>query len=371
MHRRDFLACASLAAAGLTNRPGNACAGPDGSDTLASSTKAEGAKADSKDDLTLYLFVHAMPRTEQLVEKYMAKWEELFIEQGPKDNNVLCLLSNSAKDMPALTALGKRYFGERCIVDPSDDSDATKVLIANDLTRTLSVRGNKADWIVYEIWTSNNARRWSEGLKRSLDRLGYAEQRKHMNMVSCGQQWNGCLTKYSMFMAKYLELKTPPDKRADLSPSAGWPIEAEFAERISMDRNVYLFLFRTADGRPMAQYVDGMRAIWEPVNSAHVELDATKVLSITSTPNLYLRPQGAADVTGNTFIADVGDGCHPAATTLISNAMAYGDFRDSLAKAKIVPRKSSQTSLRPYENSVILGDAEGQGDNVGKNIPWL
>ena len=44
-----------------------------------------------------------------------------------------------------------------------------------------------------------------------------------------------------------------------LSPPS-WPMKAEFRERVQMDRNVYLFLFEMADGRPMAQYMDSLRA---------------------------------------------------------------------------------------------------------------
>ncbi len=369
MKRRSFLLTASASLTGLFNGaidlPVTPFRRPRNSEYSGKDRSLE-KEIKPIPQLTLYLFVHPMPRREPLITDYTLKWEKLFMGEGHKSNNVLCLLSNSAEDMPGLVKLGKKYFGDRCIVDPSDNSDSTKALIADDLTRTLGQRGNKGDWNVYEIWTSNNARRWSEGLKKSLDNLGFAEERKNMKMITCGQQWTGCLTKYSCFMSKYMNQEEPPDQRADLSPEAGWPIKAEFIERISMKGNVYLFMFRTIDGRPMAQYIDGMRGVWEPPHAAYVELDSSKVESLTTSPNAYMPTKGVADVVGNTFVADVGDGCHPAVTTLISNGLNYEEFRDSLAKAKIASLTIPSGSLmHPGNNMICKGLV-----NIEK-IPWV
>ena len=121
----------------------------------------------------LHLFVHPMPRRASTRDEFMAKWEELIRTDGPREDCALCILSNAPKEMALLLETAKAHFGERCIVDPNDDSKDTKVLLADDLTRTLSQRGNYADWLPYEIWTSNNARRWTEGLKKDLAALGF------------------------------------------------------------------------------------------------------------------------------------------------------------------------------------------------------
>lgn len=284
---------------------------------------------------TLYLFVHPISRKESTRKVYMAKWEKLIVDKGPKDDHVICFLSNAPKQMADLIALAKKHFGERCIVDPNDDSVATRVLLAEDLDKTLLERGSRAEWQPYEIWTSNNARRWTEGLKKSLEGLGFIYEQQHLNMVTCGQQWGGCLTKYSMFMAKYLGLTKPPDLRAELSPDAGFPFKAEFKERVEMGQHVYLFLFKMADGRPMGQYIDGLRAVWEPPHIATVHLDTSTIETVNTSPNVYLNVRGAADVTDKTIIADVGDGCHPAITTLIGTKIGYEEFRAALINAEI------------------------------------
>lgn len=108
---------------------------------------------------TLYLFVHPIPRHEATRQEYMDKWEKLIIAEGSKDDQAICLLSNAPKEMEHLIHWAKGSFGARCIVDPQDESIEAKVLLAEDLDRIMSKRGNKGEWHPYGIWTSNNARR--------------------------------------------------------------------------------------------------------------------------------------------------------------------------------------------------------------------
>lgn len=275
----------------------------------------------------------------------MEKWEELIAEKGSRVDCAICLLSNAPKQMADLVNMAKRAFGERCIVDPDDDSTETKVLLTDDLDRTMARRGNKGEWHPYEMWTSNNARRWTEGLKKELRSLGLSYNPEHLHLVTCGQQWGGCLTKYSMFMAKYLGLTAAPDLRAELSPDAGFPFKAVFTERIEMARHVYLFLFRMADGRPMGQYIDGLRAIWEPPHMATVQLDPSKVEIFNLPPNAYLQASGSATLTDTGIIADVCDGCHPAKTTIVGTALEYDEFRSFLTDA-VITAKNGRRSVQ-------------------------
>ena len=158
-------------------------------------------------------------------------------------------------------------------------------------------------------------------------------------MVTCGQQWGGCLTKYSMFMSRYLGLSKAPDKRADLSPDAGFPVQAVFRERVAMADHVYLFLFERNDGNPMGQFMDGMRAVWEHPHIATVKIDPKSIELLTTSPNGYIKTDEAARVLPEGIVADVGDGCQPAISTITGLRMDYGEFRDALASATISPRR--------------------------------
>ena len=71
---------------------------------------------------------------------------------------------------------------------------------------------------------------------------------------------------------------------------------------------------------------------------AMVPVDPSKVEIVTTSPNGALKVDEAAKVTPEGVVADVGDGCHPATTTLIGNEMGYEAFRSSLREARITPR---------------------------------
>ncbi|MBI3942204.1 MAG: hypothetical protein HY326_04255 [Chloroflexi bacterium] len=172
----------------------------------------------------LYLFIHAVPRHEQTRQAYMVKWEQLFMAAGPMEQDLICIITDEVKETRDLIDLARVHFGERCIIDPEDNSIATRLLLAEDLQKMLVERGMYNEWVPYEIWTSQNARRWTEGLKQSLDNLGYAYTAESLRLVTCGQEWGGCLTKYSMFMGRYLDLAQTPDLRAELSPDAGFAV---------------------------------------------------------------------------------------------------------------------------------------------------
>lgn len=311
----------------------------------------------------LYLFIHPMPYRAETRREFMAKWEPLLEKEGPGETNALCVLSNKATGMEALQALAVRRFGDRCVLDPDDRGVETKVKIAEDLERTLAGRGSKREWIPYEIWTSNNARRWTEGLMKTLTERGYAFDPAALEFITCGQEWGGCVTKYSALMGKYLGMDRPADVRADLSPDAGFPIQASFVERVAMDRHVYLFLFRMLDGRPMGQFMDGLRAIWEPPHLATVRMDPKQVEVVTTSPNGLLKVDEAARVMPDGVIADVGDGCHPATTSLIGEGISYEGFRAALAEARIAPRNERcRVSFMPgWLNPVTTYRAEAEG----------
>ena len=105
-----------------------------------------------------------------------------------------------------------------------------------------------------------------------------------------------------------------------------------------MARHVSLYLFETTDGRPMGQFLDGLRAIWEPphVGVAQVEPGSVEVNVVA--PNHYLRVEPATTVGSGELVADVGDGCQPRFGTLLGNKGEYEPFKAALAAARIEPR---------------------------------
>ena len=296
---------------------------------------------------TLFLFVHfVMPDDRGEREGYVRGWRELIEKEGPKRDAALCVLScapgREPEELTDLYGFAARVFGDRCVLDPCDESDATKVLLADDLLRTMRNRGRFAQWIPYEMWTSTMARRWTEGLRLELLRRGHRCDPANLRVVSCGQQWAGCLTKYSMLMPAYLGVERTPEVRVDLCTDAGWPLRgARFIERVALERHVSLYLFETAEGRPMGQFLDGLRPIWTPLHAARVQIAPAAVEVRTSSPNEHVAAQAAHPVGPHEVIADVGDGCQPRLTTLIGRKDGARVFRDALVSARVEPRPES------------------------------
>jgi hypothetical protein len=208
------------------------------------------------------------------------------------------------------------------------------------------------------MWTSTNARKWSEGLKAQFRSRGLAYDPQQLRIVACGQQWGGCLTKYSIFMARYLGVAKPAEIRPDLSPYAGYPLKATFRECIAMDRHVQLFLFETDDGRPMAQFLDGLRGVGEPPHIATIPLDASQVDLVAVPPSENQHVQQVANPTATgSLMVDVGDGCRPVIATVLGKKMSFEDFRAALAKATIAPfarKHASHTRFVPMGCSELL-----------------
>ena len=272
-----------------------------------------------------------------------ANYRRILASKASEATTAACIIQSHRGDQPLVEA-GQEHFGDRCIVDPSDNSDATKVLLIGDLERALGERGNHGEWNIYELWSSNNARRWVEGLKKELATRGFAFDPDALSMETFGS-WSGCHHKYSNFMAAYLGMERPATLHAetDLCTHKGFPMDvAEFIECVPLDRDVLLFLFRRTDGCPMAQFWDGRRPVWERPHTATVTIDPRKVELFNFSPNSLIQVEGACRKLTDGFVADVGDGCHPAFTTVVGRTAGDTDleaFRTAMANAVIAARE--------------------------------
>ena len=286
----------------------------------------------------LLLAVHPVPYEAADVKHYMSVWAEFLREQADDDATALCLLTNEAPGIDRLTGLAEDCFGERCFVDPSDDGEQTMQLIAADLMRTMQERGSRTQWLPYEIWTSSNARMWAEGLRHQMRERGYSYQDGRLSLRAFGQQWQGCLTKYALFFGKYSGIGRPAEVLPDLSPGAGFPLQATWKESHLCAHDVWLHLFETEDGRPMGQYTDGLRGVWETPHQATVLLPSADVELISWSPNAFIQAGGAAANRPESVVMDVGDGCHGDFSTLVGTRVALPQFRAAMLHALIEDR---------------------------------
>jgi hypothetical protein len=301
---------------------------------------------------TLYLFVHCLGGSMSAAERadYTERWRDLFGRVGGDPETAICFLSSGEASLE-VAELARESFGDRCVVDPRDDGPETRNLMLRDLQVAFRDRGMNGEWEPYEMWTSTNARRWSEGLKAEFAARGLSLDPERTRILACGRAWGGCLAKYSAFMSRYLGLSRAAEMIPALSPGAGAPLRAAFRESLPLDRHVRLYLFETADGQPMGQFFDGLRGVAEPPHVAAIAIDRARVQLVTVPTNAAMRPQPAVNlIESGPLLVDVADGCRPAFTTVVGTGIDYAEFRAALAAARIEPvaaRFDSRTLYSP------------------------
>jgi hypothetical protein len=318
----------------------------------ASAPGAEPSAADRRPIATLYLFVHCLGESMPAAARaeYTERWRELFGRVAADPATAICFLSSGPSSLE-VAALARKSFGDRCVVDPRDDGPETRNLMLRDLQVAFRDRGMNGEWEPYEMWTSTNARRWSEGLEAEFAARGLAIDPERTRIIACGRAWDGCLAKYSAFMSRYLGLSRAAEMIPALSPDAGSPLGGTFRERVPLDRHVMLYLFETADGRPFGQFIDGLRGVAEPPHVAAIDIDRSRVQLVTQPPHGSMRPQPVVTaLASGPLLVDVGDGCRPVFTTVVGTRIDYTEFKAALAAARIEPlatRYDSQTLYIP------------------------
>lgn len=299
----------------------------------------------------LLLFIHApakLPARELLKinAPVQQAWCRILEQAGPEQGTIACIIQGGGSDT-SLVDTGREHLGYRCIVDPEDQGTETLLLLAEDMKRGYRNRGTHGEWGHYELWSSSNARHWAEGLKREMRDRSLEFDPRHVSVETFGN-WTGCHHKYSNYLACYLGLGKPALVHAELELCTlkDFPFPPQqYLEHASMDRGVQLFLFAREDGCPMAQFWDGLRPVWEPPHTAEIDVDPDRVDLFTLSPNAFIQPEGRSAKLSDRVIADVGDGAHPAFTTLVGGRMARAgavsvdEFAEAVKGARIAPRQ--------------------------------
>jgi len=293
----------------------------------------------SERSLALQPYPYILPSGDEYIND--VKRREILKKEAEDEKTAICILQRGRSfkyRAEKLVKFCEKYFGDRCFDSPYDDSIETRLLLLEDLERTIKYRGNYEEWIPYEIWSSNNARRWAEGLKKEMKRRGYFFDPGRVEAECWGHIWSGCSIKYGMFMAKYLGLSNPMKRNVEIPLKNTWPIKVKkFVGSYTLDHYVQLFIFIDDFCQPVAEYIDGLRGVWEHPHIAIVPIDSKNVDLFTIPPNEFLRVRESKSI-DDRIIADVGDGCHPAFTIIVGKNITLSEFVSAVKKAKIIDR---------------------------------
>lgn len=298
----------------------------------------------------LYLFVHPLHVVNQQTQRYMQLWRQLLESERNNPHAAVNIVADAHAGTAPLIELARSILGDRCMVDALDRSDAVKIQIADDLEQTNARRGWYNQWIPYEMGMSCHARRIAAGILRQAGGRGL-EVTPRTSMIAMGQQWGACTAKYPMFISRYLELEQAPWVRADLCPDAGYPYQANFRERLELDRQVQLYLFVAADGRPMAQLIEGKRAIWESPSVAVIRAgDSPLFQPDLTSPNSCIpaSPTALRRCSDGALEFDVIDGNRPNNVTLFGRDVSYETFRQVLTG--VTMRTLNEAPLATFNN---------------------
>jgi hypothetical protein len=185
---------------------------------------------------------------------------------------VFCLLSGLSGDLP-LIELAKKTFGDRCVVCRFgyDRTGNRKALgeefargLERDRRRAELVRGRNLTEGEIAAWERSKA--WCVDLQTQLEARGYTFDPARVEFITFGEDWCGCAATYPIHMGRALGLGRPMARRFDLiNPDCSPLLLASTAieQNIPMAEHIRLFIFKTANGRLVAQCWEGMHGLMD------------------------------------------------------------------------------------------------------------
>lgn len=305
---------------------------------------------------TLYLMIHPEPRSQAKVDTYLPRWRAFLGDAGRNSQAVLCLITNASPLTPVIHALAQESFGQRCFVDCRDWSDPVKLKYVDHVCRTFAGHGKHCG--AYGLWSDRLALIWSEGLRGELAARGLHMDPTQVQVIGFGSQWGGCLTKYVALMSSNLGVKATPEILPHLCHDAGHRLRADFLEKKHLDEHVWCYLFRTAGGVHFAQFMDSLRAVWEPPKTVSVATDPGYLYNVRVTGPQP--PQSPVTMSDGRATFAVMDGYLSPTITVLDPKGTYESFRMAMFAAVVgrsdpLACRSVSFGAFPHEQEVDLG----------------
>ncbi|MCF7848870.1 MAG: hypothetical protein K9M45_08480 [Kiritimatiellales bacterium] len=307
---------------------------------------------------TLHLMVHPTPRNAEKVEEYFKRWNRHMTEAAADPETALCVLSNSPPEMKTLLEESRRLFGDRCIADPDDWSDATKLLYAELVEEAFTgLNASSPDNNLYGLWTAQNALRWAEGLKRELERRGFSYSPSELRVLGFGSMWGGCMTKYVALMSHQLGVSKTPEIMPELCADAGFPVNGEYLEKFELPHHVWAFLFKANNGTHFARFMESLKPVCEPPKMVELAMGKDDYFIHTGAFNAYFPPDNSQIKGDDQSIAfPVMDGYSAPNVTIFCRHDNGGAFREAVRKAKVSPGTNRDMRIHraaiPYQRPV-------------------
>ncbi|MEW5979949.1 MAG: hypothetical protein AB1898_29485 [Acidobacteriota bacterium] len=219
------------------------------------------------------------------------RWYQAISAIGPDEALVLWPMTKS-KRADDLVRYAQTTLGVRCVTIPRSKDwygcceeggkrgipakldRETLAGIGQDLVEAMLARGEK--WPVDEMSQAMTARTWVKDIQSAFRERGLRIDAATVQSEAWGESFDGCMGKWSSFLAHYLGLQSPVAMRFELSvPDAPFLLEATFLESIPLHRNVRLFLWKARDDRLVGFYQVGLQSVAD--RNLYAELESTEL----------------------------------------------------------------------------------------------
>jgi len=207
--------------------------------------------------------------------------------------------------------------------------------LEEDRKRAEAARGTLA---AGEIGAWEHAKTWAEDLRRKLNAQGYTFDPAQVVIIAFGEDWCGCAGTYPIHMGRAFGLAQPIVRRFDLMNPDCSPLLlgcSAVEQNLPMPGDIRLFIFKTSQGRLLAEFFEGMHGLWDKPRQVTVSFAAGSARVV----DLHGKPVG--DAVHGAVVMGVGCGGHtPYSPTLV---MAEPDvelaaFRQALTQGVVTER---------------------------------
>jgi hypothetical protein len=217
-----------------------------------------------------------------------ARWRKAIAKMGPDEALILWPITKSTR-VDELVQYAKTTLGVRRIMMPRSKDwygggklDQQQLAgIGQDLVDAMLARGET--WPVDEMSQALTSWTYAKNIQTAFREQGLSFEPATVQSEAWGESFDGCVGKWSSFLARYLGFGNPVEVKFELSiPDARFLLDIEFLESIPLQKNVRLYLWRIRDGRLAGFYLAGLqrvadRTLYVALASSAIDLSRLEV----------------------------------------------------------------------------------------------
>jgi hypothetical protein len=225
--------------------------------------------------------------------KLQRKYQRL-IRDAKEDEGIFCL-SNGMKGNTELIEFARKHFGLRCVVCGLEyDRDHNRQVLGVNFAKGLeddrrqAIKNRGPSLAEDELAAWEHSKAWAIDLNQRLAAQGYTYDPTTVGFLAFGEDWSACAATYPIHMGRAFGLTRPIERRFDLINPDCSPVllrATAIEQNLAMPENICLFIFKSVEGRLLAQYWEGMHGIFDKPHVIKVNFPPASVRLIDAFGN--------------------------------------------------------------------------------------